>query len=940
MTSPRSLILNSPYEAPRFYWREDRGNLILEHGRRPAGYEIFDTRNNTRRMEPLDQVNRIRERVDAWRAAYYPGVTSVTRSLLAHWHDQSARQHPFYFCQLEAIETLIWHVEAPVDFRQGIFVPGDGGLWERVCNKMATGAGKTAVMAMIIAWQVLNSLTYPKRNRDFSRTIFIVAPGLTVKERLQVLYPGNPANYYDEFGLCPSEALRQKINQAELLVENWHSLMPLKEAERSVVKKGVESDKAFVKRVLGKLSDCKDIVVINDEAHHAYRIPADIKISKKQAEEQGLDLEESTRWIEGLDRIHKELRINRCFDLSATPFAPTGKTNTEQGLFDWVVSDFGLNDAIEAGLVKTPRVVVRDGAIPDAKSLRPKLYHLYREKEVSEDLNRRGAEPHEPLPPLVQQAYTLLGADWRKALQDWQSAGHASPPVMLTVCNRTETAARIERYFNSGDAHWPELNAPDKTLRVDSKVLDKAEIGESSGTDKDYEARLHAIIEAATIPADRKQRLLDLKKEELLREIVDNVGKRGQAGQDLQSVISVAMLSEGWDAKNVTHIMGLRAFTSQLLCEQVIGRGLRRVGYDTEPVVGPDGVERQLFRPEYVNVFGVPLSIFQDAGEGGEAPPPPKPSTQIESLPERNHLEIRWPNVLRVDTVVQPVLTLDWSAVAPLRLDPAQTPLIADIAPAIGGATAWDQIQTIDLEQLPDEFRLQRLIFKAARKAFDTLQERFTGGRDYLAFQLIRLVEQFLQSDKLDIPSLFHQDPLRKRILISLNMDGVVTHLLRYLTEQNQERIEPVFDEEYPIGTTLSMRTWYTTKPCQPAIKSQISHVVVDSAWEAHTANVLEQSSQVSAYAKNDHLGFQVHYLWNGARRRFVPDFLIRLANGKTLILEIKGEDSPQNQAKRQALDAWVKGVNAKGGFGLWCWDVAFEMAKIQDILAKHGAVV
>ena len=240
---------------------------------------------------------------------------------------------------------------------------------------------------------------------------------------------------------------------------------------------------------------------------------------------------------------------------------------------------------------------------------------------------------------------------------------------------------------------------------------------------------------------------------------------------------------------------------------------------------------------------------------------------------------------------------------------------------------------------MPEEFRLQRLIFKAARKAFDTLQEKFTGGRDYLAFQLIRLVEQFLQSEKLDIPSLFHQDPLRKRILISLNMDIVVTHLLRYLFEQNQERIEPVFDEEYPIGSTRAMRTWYTTKLCQPAQKSQISHVVVDSAWEAHTANVLEQSGLVIAYAKNDHLGFQVHYLWNGARRRFVPDFLIRLGNGKTLILEVKGEDSPQNQAKRQALGVWVKGVNAKGGFGLWCWDVAFEMAQIQDILAKHGTV-
>lgn len=1011
----QSLILNSPYECPSLHWHNDDGSLKLEHGRRPAGYEIFDTRNNTRRTEPLDRVNQIRERVDAWRAAGYPGVTRVTRSLLEHWQDHEARNYPFYFCQIEAIETLIWWVEATTEYQQGIFVPGDGGAWERLCNKMATGSGKTVVMAMLVVWQVLNALTYPKRGKHFSRSILVVAPGLTVKERLQVLRPGHETNVYDEFALCPSEAMRQKINQVQLQVENWHTLMPLKEPEHSVVKKGAESDKAFVRRVLGELAMARDLVVINDEAHHAYRIPADVKISKQQAQEQGIDLDEATRWIEGLDRIHNQLRIQRCFDLSATPFAPTGKTNTEQGLFDWIVSDFGLNDAIEAGLVKTPRVVVRDGTVPDTRTLRPKLYHLYREAEIREDLNRRGAQPHEPLPQLLQQAYTLLGADWRKAREEWLAAGHVSPPVMLTVCNRTETAARIEHYFNSGDAHWPELKNPTRTLRVDSKVLEKAEIGEKASLSsmakekfdaivesicttaesrqklkackkkaqkleclielssirdddklaagklsesaqidmlfahaplspeqreyfrlaQDYEARLIAIVEAANLPSDREHDLLALKKEELLRAVVDSVGKRGKAGQSLQNVISVAMLSEGWDAKNVTHIMGLRAFTSQLLCEQVIGRGLRRVSYDTEHVTGPDGVERELFKPEYVNVFGVPLSIFQDASDGGEPPPPPKPSHQIESLVERNALEVRWPNVLRVDVVVRPTLTLDWSKVETLRLDPSNTPLHAEIAPALGGATAWEQIVEIDLEKLPDEFRRQRLIFKAARKAVESMRSRFTGTSEYLALQLIRLVERFLDSDKLDVPSLFHQEPLRKRILVSLNMDRVVQHLDRHLTEQNQERIEPVFDEESPIGSTRHMRTWYTTKPCQPAQKSQISHVVVDSAWEAHAANVLETSTQVIAYAKNDHLGFQVHYLWNGSKRRYVPDFLIRLANDRMLVLEIKGEDSAQNKAKRSALDAWVKGVNAKGGFGVWCWDVVFDMAEIQDSLAR-----
>ena len=939
MTAPKSLIINSPFERPTHHWqRQGDSKLDLIEGRRPAGYEIFDTRHNTVRSVELDLVKQIRERVDAWRACSYPGVTSVTRQLLAHWQDSDAsRQYAFYFCEIEAIETLIWRLEAPPDYQQGIAIPGDGGAWERLCSKMATGSGKTVVMEMIITWQVLNALTYPKRTRDFSRTIFIVAPGLTVKERLQVLLPGHPENYYDAFSLCPNEGLRQRLNQVEISIDNWHSLMPLKEIDRSVVKKGAESDEAYVRRVLGKLASYKDIVVINDEAHHAYRKPAEVKVSKKDAEELGIDLEEATRWIEGLDRIHKCRRITRCFDLSATPFAPTGKTNTESALFEWVVSDFGLNDAIEAGLVKTPRIVIRDNALANAQTYRSKLYHLYREPEVAEDLNRRGAETHEALPPIVQEAYTLLGADWRETLKGWQANGHPSPPVMLTVCNRTETAARIEYYFRHGDAYWPELNAPERTLRVDSKVLDKAEIGETATSDKAYEAVLHAIVEAASIPESRKEGLRALKKEELLRAIVDNVGKRNTAGQDLQNVISVAMLSEGWDAKNVTHIMGLRAFTSQLLCEQVIGRGLRRVSYETEQVVCPDGQERALFRPEFVNVFGVPLSIFQDDG-GGEPPPPPKHSTQIESIKDRSELEIGWPNVLRVDVVVRPELVVDWLKMPRLKLDPAQVHVSADLAPALGGAADLSKAVSIDLEKLPEEFRLQRLMFLAARKAFMTIEHGFSGGREVLIHQLIQLVEQFFASNRLEIPSLFHQDPLRKRILIALSIDLIVQHVIAQVQQQNAEQLEPVFDAEFPIGSTRQMRTWYSTKHCIETTKSQISHAVADSTWEHYTTAVLERRVEVAAYAKNDHLGFQVYYLWRGSRRRFVPDFLAKFVNGKNFVLEIKGEDSDQNRVKRMALDVWVRGVNTRGGFGTWCWDVVkAEPSKVDDVIAHHS---
>lgn len=934
MSAPASLIINIPHHEPQRHWSQAKdGTLQLVERRRPAGYEIFDVRANTRRTEDLPLVNTIRERVAQWRDSHYEGATIISRNLLEHWHDESARLHPFYFCQLEAIETLIWWVEALPQYKQGVHVPSDGGAWERLCNKMATGSGKTTVMGMIIAWQTLNAITYPKRSKDFSKAIFVVAPGLTVKERLRTLYPGDPNNVYDEFRICPNESLRQKLNQVVLLVENWHNLMPKKQTERSVVKKGKESDEAYTRRVLGKLAGQKDLVVINDEAHHAYRVPAESKISKKEAEEHGIDLDEATRWIEGLDRIHKMRRIIRCFDLSATPFAPTGKKATEAGLFGWVVSDFGLNDAIEAGLVKTPRVVIRDDALADAKTYRSRLYHIYRDPEVQNDLARRGAEPHEPLPQLVQTAYTLLGADWREALKDWKDSGHTSPPVMLTVCNKVETAARLEHYFNKGDAHWPELHAPMRTLRVDSKVLEKAERGEAAASDTGYEKYLKAIVDAANIPQTKKEQLKDLKKEELLRELVDNVGKRGQAGQDLQNVISVAMLSEGWDAKNVTHIMGLRAFTSQLLCEQVIGRGLRRVGYDKD--------ENGYFVPEYVNVFGVPLSIFQDVSDEGAAPSAPKPSTQIEALPERNALEIRWPNVVRIDSIIRPELVIDWSQVAPLELDPARTSIVAELAPAVGGATDMSKVKRIDLEQVPDGFRQQHLVFKAARKGYEDAKDRFKGQREYLVIQLIRIVEGFITSPKLVIPSLFHQAPDLKRILIGLNMDLIVQHLMRHVNEQNTERIEPVFDEEFPIGSTRLMRTWYTTKHAPPTRKSQISHAVADGTWEQYTMDALESERMagiVQSYAKNDHLGFQIQYLWNGSRRRFIPDYLVRFTNGRTLVLEIKGQDSEQNRAKRAALDLWVKAVNAKGGFGTWCADVAFQPAQVWDVVMKWRA--
>jgi type III restriction enzyme len=241
-----------------------------------------------------------------------------------------------------------------------------------------------------------------------------------------------------------------------------------------------------------------------------------------------------------------------CYDFSATPFTPSGKQSTEEALFGWIVSDFGLNDAIESGLVKTPRVVVRDDAVPSARTYKSRLYHIYNDPDVKGDLNRR-ALPEEPLPDLVLNAYYLLGYDWREARKAWKAAGLSTPPVMITVCNRTETAARLKHAFDSKRIHIDELCDPEHVLHIDSKVLDEAEAQEDAIAPVEAQEEDAESEDGETVTLER--RLTKAQQAELLRQTVDTVGKAGKPGEKIQKVISVGMLSEGWDAKTVTHIM-------------------------------------------------------------------------------------------------------------------------------------------------------------------------------------------------------------------------------------------------------------------------------------------------------------------------------------------------------------------------------------------------
>ena len=922
------LIINSPFEEPQSHWHYDRETRLFSEreGRRPAGY-VIASEGSKSFDDPgifveLPLVNRIRERVKKWRKADYPGVTGITKRLLQHWQNPEERENRrFFFCQLEAIETIIWLVEAPASEKVGIDVPGDGGAFQRICAKMATGSGKTIVMSMVNAWQIINKVTYPQDSR-FSKYVFIVAPGLTVKSRLGVLIPASEGNYYDEFNVVPP-GLEESLRQGKVVVQNWHSLNwetdEKLSKKRSVDKRGAKSDEAYVREVLGDLSGAHNILVINDEAHHAWRVPAESKVKGVKKE----DIEEATKWVGGLDRIHKARGILCCYDFSATPFAPSGKKSSEEALFQWIVSDFGLNDAIESGLVKTPRVVIRDDAGQYDKNYKSRLYHIYSDPEVKDDINQK-VEPHVPLPDLLKNAYYLLGKDWLETKKRWEGSKISVPPVMITVANTTDTAARIKFSFDKGKILLDELCNSERTLHIDSKVLDVAEAQEEP---------VEIVEEQGEEEADEdtpQRKITKKQMAENLRKMVDTVGQAGKPGADIQNVIAVGMLSEGWDAKTVTHIMGLRAFSSQLLCEQVVGRGLRRTSYELNPATGK-------FEPEYVNIFGVPFTFLPHESQDGPPPPPPPPKTRVEPDSKKQNFEIFWPHVVRIEYVYKTKLNLDFDKVKPLIINAFETRTLAEVAPTVSGKPDITKISEISIRELAEKFRTQRIIFETARDIFDQMNPTWKGTKENLLAQLIRLIEQFLSKGKIQIdPPLFNQDDLKRRLLLTLNMNKIVQHIWEAIYQKNTESIVPVFDQSRPIMTTGGMRPWHTGRPCEYTKRSHINFCVFDSTWEASDEFNIDHSPHVDAWVKNDHLGFEIQYVFSGVISKYRPDFIIRMKSGNFLVLETKGQDSQKNQTKRQFLDQWCKAVNGAGGFGTWTWDVSRSPNDIHGILEKH----
>jgi type III restriction enzyme len=719
-------ILNSPYREPTGHFRFDANNeitRIIDAGRRGSGYflpiaapkkkaapGLFDTIEE--KKAESGHVNKIRQLVKRWRDVGWPDITPVTRALLEHWHAED-RFRPLFFCQVEALETLIFITEVAKQTKYGqdwiekyLREKADEAGTElfRVACKMATGSGKTIVMSMLIAWQVLNKRRYPQDKR-FTDAFLVVAPGITIRDRLRVLYPSDPNNYYKELDIVPVE-YRGDLGTAKVAIINFHAFKLREKGDAGGLTKRVltannpgaftESPDEMVNRVCNDLGKHREIMVINDEAHHCYRGKADApkeKMTREEASEAKDRAEEARLWITGLEAVNAKIGVKAviewrrpkasCWplsavnakigvkaviDLSATPFYLKGSGYPEGTLFPWVVSDFSLMDAIECGIVKIPRVPIADNAMTGDY---PKYRNLWVEiREGLKDVRRGPEDAHKPplLPGLLEGALRSLYEHYQRNFAEWDAdeeskANGSTPPVFIVVCNNTNVSkavfdyiagyetehhhadgepvvapGAIELFNNVKDQRW--LHRPN-TILVDSRQL---ETGESMSDDfKKLAAHLIEDFKAdyrKRFPGCDTQNLTD---EVLMREVLNTVGKKGKLGEPVRCVVSVSMLTEGWDCKTVTHILGVRAFGTRLLCEQVMGRGLRRQSY----TVGDDG----MLTPEYADIFGVPFSGFPVAGLPEErAPATPRPGKAVRAIPERllgaPWLEVTFPRVV------------------------------------------------------------------------------------------------------------------------------------------------------------------------------------------------------------------------------------------------------------------------------------------------------
>lgn len=979
-------ILNSPYHVPTRHWALDESGQPTQQVipmRRRATFItpipkpkrrkkseteqqifVFDEgkglSTQAQQYDPTSIINQVRDEVEKWRMLPNPKdwqVTAESGRLLQHWrHHQFNDIRPF-FCQVEAIETLIWLTEvAPRSRRTGRSVLGHlananndaNPELMRVALKLATGAGKTTVMAMIIAWQTVNAVRHPN-SRRFTRGFLVVAPGITIKDRLRVLQPNDPDSYYAARELVPRDMLGD-LERAKIVITNYHAFMLRERLELSSGGRALlqgrgpslhtqESEGQMIQRVMPELMGIKNIMVLNDEGHHCYRHKVgddhEGRLTGDERQEAKKNNEAARVWISGLEMIKDKLGIRQVIDLSATPFFLRGSGYAEGTLFPWTVSDFSLMDAIECGIVKLPRVPVSDN-IPGGDM--PKFRNIW--QHIRPQMPKKGRGKAKTLDPLhlpleLQTALDALYGHYAQTYELWQVHDIPVPPCFIVVCNNTSTSKLVYDYiagfqrdngdlvtgrlplFHNFDEQGQALARP-RTLLIDSQQLE-------SGEALDRNFRAMASVEIERFRREKIQRSGDrhagdkISDEELLREVMNTVGKPGRLGDSVRCVVSVSMLTEGWDANTVTHVLGVRAFGTQLLCEQVVGRALRRQSYDLN--------EQGLFNVEYADILGIPFDFT--AKPVVSQPQPPRTSIHVQAIrPERDHLEIRFPRVLGYRSELPADrLTAAFTEDSKLVLTPDLIgPSITHNAGIIGEASTLDLYHTSELRTATVLFRLTRHLLNTKYRDVDEEPELHLFGK------LKHITKQWFDNYFTCKGDVYAAQLLYEQVA-DMACERISAAITRAHTDEKS--IKALLDPYNPSGSTRHVN-FYTSKTNRWQTDPRRCHInwaMLDSDWEAEFCRVLEAHPRVKAYVKNHNLGLEIPYRYGSRSRTYIPDFIVLVQDGHDdplhLVVEIKGYRGEDAKQKKEAMQTyWLPGVHNLGQYGRWAF------AEFRDVYA------
>ena len=996
-----SPIINSPFVEPQRHWKLEPGKPpVLELGRRRASYfyRVPEHAGRGRSSRPqdeffesekgeeveLDLVNVIRNRVAEWRngshsgGVPYDGASPVTCELLELWRSDE-RESRLFFAQIEAVETVIFLVEAKGIYKKNLLeVPLDEPgveaklegvrAFTRYACKMATGSGKTTVIGMLVAWSILNRVASPRSSR-FSDTILIICPNVTIRERLQELNPAlGDASLYHTRQLVPPHRM-EELRRSEVMIANWHRLAKketntVNGESAKVVKTGVpvevvknagkknesveikyfESDAAWLKRIRRELGTGKGRsthwLVFNDEAHHAYRrgdagpvtsLDEDKNLARK-------NVREATIWIEGLDRINKLIGgdrkgINLCIDLSATPFYIQGSGNEVGKPLPWIVSDFGLLDAIESGLVKIPQLPMRD--VSGAREAA--YFNIWRwvQDKAEEDGLGTKVTPQVVL-NYASAPINLLADDWRERFLEWEEFSkahekHPVPPVFIVVCRDTAVARQVHDWLANGDDNYgaaPQFfrnkSGQEVTVRIDSKAVEDIEAG---GT-KDETRRLRYILDtvgktewpSGRVPEDWSE-LVRRHNDKVSSDNSDNslkwIDERVPPGRDVRCIVSVAMLAEGWDANTVTHIVGLRPFGSQLLCEQVVGRALRRKSYVLDE-------DTQMFTEEMAKVFGVPFELIPFKKINGPPPPPPE-REHVYAVPEKAEYEVTFPIVAGYHQTDEFDVFIDWRQVSQVTIDPVKIPQHVQLTPLtnlegvpVNSDSGEDSY--LSLDDWRARFRDQQAAFRLAREiCMRWLEDNGTTAIPVqslfpkIAFSVKRFLAEKLilkgDSQPCDV------------LLVGEYVQAVTDAIFKAVRKGlDHEVVEVAVVPRGAAGRgTTDHVDFYTTKSTSVAERCHLNLLVADTkTWEQTAGFALDNHPRVKKWVKNERLGFVVPYWHRGLRTKYIPDFIAVTDSGENVIIEIKGQFRDKDDAKAKAAERWVAAVNQLGDRGRW----------------------